>query len=62
MSKDQRFWVKESRIWTADCLKLIGLGDYPVTNAPHHIPQTEAGIYAMYAASDAFKARPELRG
>lgn len=62
--KARRFWLKESRRWTADCVKLLKLGDWPTPHAtPGHpgFPPTEAGIYAMYAASDYFKAYPAAR-
>lgn len=59
--KARRFWLKESRLWAADCVKLVNLRDWPVSNRPHDIPPTEAGLYAMFAASDYFKAYPAAR-
>jgi hypothetical protein len=61
---DRKFWLKESRRWTADCVKLVGLGDWPTQGTtPGHpgIPPTEAGVYAKCAASDYFKAYPAAR-
>lgn len=60
----RRFWIKEARIWAADCVKLVNRGDWPTPHVSPNFsgaPPTEAGVYAMHAASDYFKAYPAAR-
>ena len=60
MTNPRRFWLNEARLWTLDAVRLVSLRDWP-SDAPPHIPQTQAGVYAMYSASDYFKAYPDRR-